>query len=206
MDRTDLLAKIASGNAKVGDKLGVECMLYRPNGASDPVASGNFIANLSVYFEPANKLQVLPEWIGTFDFSLTLQGDYLAAAGGGVYFIAAQTAFSPVVCIETNASFGMTRPVAADDFGASNYSAVGSNAAIELIAGWPGYLAISGRAKDGEAENNMGLAAWEILLPVLPVVPLVADLVTDNSGRIFVVTAAERTLLGWTLHVKQASS
>ena len=206
MNRADLLAKIAAGGGRIAQRLGIECSVYRPSGISDPIVAANFIEALPIYLEPAEKLQERPEWIGTFDFSNSLQGDYLVSADELTYFIAAQTAFAPLVCVQTNAILSVTRPVAVSNFGYNEYDGVTNSTTQDVISGWPGSLLASGRAKDGEAADNMGLAAWDIMLPILPAVPLVADLVTDDSGRIFVVTAAERTLLGWQLHVKQASS
>lgn len=206
MDRAELLAKVAVGNAHVAGQVGVVCAVYRPNGVSAPIVSANLIQSLPVYLEPAERLQERPEWIGTFDFGNTLRGDYLVAVGGPTYFIGAQTGLAPVVCVQTNAILSMTRPVAASNFGADGYSGVADSMMQNLISDWPASLVASGWAKDGEAVDNMGLAAWEIMLPIMSVVPFVADLVTDDLGRIFVVTAAERTLLGWLLHVKQASS
>ncbi len=206
MDRAELLAKVAAGNAHVAGQVGVVCNVYRPNGISAPIASANLIQSLPVYLEPAEKLQERPEWIGTFDYSYTRQGDYLVDVGGTTYFIGAQTGLAAVVCVQTNAILSVTRPVAVSNFGADGYSGVVDSLMQGLICEWPASLVVSGRAKDGEAEDNMGLAAWEIMLPVMSVIPLVADVVTDDLGRIFVVTAAERSLLGWLLHVKQASS
>jgi hypothetical protein len=206
MNRAELLAKVAAGNAHVAGRVGVVCAVYRPNGVSAPIVSANLIESLPVYLEPAEKLQERPEWIGTFDFGSTLRGDYVVAVDGTTYFIGAQTGLAPVVCVQTNAILGMMRPAAVSNFGADGYSGVIDSLMESLISDWPASLVASGRAKDGEAIDNMGLAAWEIMLPALPVIPLVADLVTDDLGRIFVVTAAERTSLGWLLHVKQASS
>jgi len=206
MNQAELLGKIASGNATVAQYLGTSCSQYRPTGPGNPITTGNLIGTLPVFLTPSDKLQDHPEWIAEFDFSGTQQGDYLVTAAGVNYFIAAQVPFTPMVCVQTNAVVSLLRPVGITEFTSGAYSGVLASSSDTLLSDWPVSLAASGRAKQGELPNDDGLAAWVLLLPPIPVVPLVTDLIKDNIERSFVVTAVEQNALGWQLHVKQASS
>jgi len=206
MNQVELLAKIAAGNGKVASYLGSACSQYRPSSAVSPLGAGNLLGTLPVFLAPSERLQEHPEWIAQFDYSATQQGDYLVTPVGTIYFIAAQVGFAPLVCVQTNAIVSLARPVGITSFETTGYSGLIIASSDTLLSAWPASLVASGRAKQGEAVNDDGLSAWVILLPVLPIVPLVADLIIDDLHRNFVVTAAERTSLGWQLHVKQASS
>ena len=206
MNQVELLAKIAAGNGKVASYLGSVCSQYRPSSAASPLAAGELLGTLPVFLAPSERLQEHPEWIAQFDYSDTQQGDYLVTPEGTIYFIAAQVGFAPLVCVQTNAIVSLARPVGITSFETTGYSGLIIASSDTLLSAWPASLVASGRAKQGEAVNDDGLSAWVILLPVLPIVPLVADLIIDDLHRNFVVTAAERTSLGWQLHVKQASS
>jgi len=206
MDQAALLAKIAAGNGQVAQYLGSSCSQYRASGTSAVITVGNLIGSLPAYLVPSEKLQEHPEWIGMFDTTATLQGDYLVVPEGTIYFIAAQVPFTPLLCIQTNATVGLSRPIGVSAIDGGGYSGVSATTSEVLLAGWPASLAASGKAKQGETPNDDGLSAWVVLMPPLPLVPLVGDIVGDDIGRSFVVTAAERTSLGWQLHTKQASS
>jgi len=205
MNQTKLLAKIAAGNGRVAQYLGTICSQYRPSGISTPIAAGNLVGLLPVHLTPAEKLQEHPGWVGVFDYTGTLQGDYLVTTTV-TYFIAAQVAFTPLICVQTNAIMNLVRPLGITAIGSGGYSGVIALSSDTLLTGWPASLQASGRAKQGVVPNDDGLSAWVFLLPAIPVVPMVADMITDDLERTFVVTAAERTSLGWQLHAKQASS
>jgi len=206
MNQAELLGKIAAGNARVAQYLGTSCSQYRPDGASNPIVAGNLIGVLPVFLTPSEKLQEHPEWIAEFDYSDTLQGDYFVTVTGTTYFIAAQVAFAPIVCMQTNAIVSLVRPEGITAVGTGGYSGVIALSADTLLSDWPVSVAASGRAKQGEVPNDDGLSAWVFLLPLLPIIPMVADIITDNLQRTFIVNAAEHTSLGWQLHAKQASS
>ena len=206
MNQVDLLQKLAAGNANVAERLGIPYSHYRPSGAYNPMASTNMLGQLDAYLLPIDKLQEKSQWVAWFDCSKTLPGDYLVTSAGVTYFIGSQVAFAPLMCVLTNASVSLVRPVSVTSADTAGYSGVVTAFSDTLLTGWPASLTASGRAKAGPVPDDEGLSGWVILLPALPVEPLVADLLIDNLERTFVVTSAELTGLGWQVHAKQVSS
>lgn len=206
MNQALMLAKTAAGWGKVALYLGVTCQQYRPAGTSEVITPGNLVGPLAAFFSPSEPSQEQPQWIGQFDFSGSLPGDYLVTPSGVSYFIGTQQPFLPIICVQTNSIVSLVRPAGISGILGSGYSGVVISSDNTLLESWPASLLAAGKAKQGELPDDEGLGVWVLLLPALPVTPAVADLVTDGLRRCFVVTAAEVTSLGWQLHVKQVSS
>jgi hypothetical protein len=196
--------------------LGSANYAFRPRGIANPIAIGNRYLTLAAAFNPQDDRfrhaggysQAL--WHGIFDAAYTKPGDYLVGPAG-TYFIVAQQQLLPVLCVVTNRTVTLSRPMAQLADGVNPYGGVQRATAQPILIGWPGNLLDAGSGRGdlvglpGDAMNAMA----KLLLPPLPdaaMAPRVADLMTDDLGRNWTVGAAEQGLLGWRLSLKQASS
>ncbi len=193
------------------------CDLYRPKDSSAPLASGNRILRLPAAFvathdptAPVPYGDVL--WNGIFDAAYARAGDYLVGYDG-LFFIASAPRLGPVLCVKTNRTVTLTRPSGSGVAGLSRYGGVLAAQATPLMSGWPASVLGSRRdggrgALPGDAQGLPGGAGgWEMLLPQASGVVLrPGDLVSDELGRMAVLSSAELTALGWRLFARQAAS
>ena len=76
--------------------------------------------------------------------------------------------------------------------------------AVTVLEAWPAsVVGLSARLVGNLPETRFGY--WSVLLPTLPAAPQIADVVTDDSGRIFVVGAAEQNDQGWRLTAREVA-
>jgi hypothetical protein len=150
-----------------------------------------------------------PLWFAVYDTSYTLPGDYLVGPMG-TFFIAAQPAFLPTVCVLTNRILTIRRASGAACAGINGYGGVKARDEVMLLEDWPASMLTesSGARTSGALPDEPGPATWSILLPALPDTAFIElradDLITDETGLTATITAVERSTLGWRLSVTQA--
>lgn len=210
--RADLLQdRIARGLGRGAAHLGIPHDLLRPRGPDDPLDPANRVMRLPAAFSAQDGKFARPNgygpalWTGVFDTAYARVGDYLRGPSG-IFFIAARQALLPVLCVQVNRTASLSRPAAPASAGANAYGGVSRAGATSLLGNWPASVLSAGGGERGELPSDANLPFWSVLLPVLPVTPRSADLVTDDLGRSFVVSTAEESALGWRLVVKQAAT
>jgi hypothetical protein len=206
MDGVKLQDRISRGMGVAARRLGTPYTVYRPVAANAPLSSRNGIITLYAAFNAGDDGFRRPQgygqavWWGIYDAAYTQAGDYLSGAAG-IFFVASQLPLLPVECIKTNRVLMVARssPVVA-----GGYSGLVATGSETVLAGWPAsVLSLNTRISGSLPETRFG--NWSVLLPALPVAPQIADIVTDDTGRIFVVGAAEQSDLGWRLVVREVA-
>ena len=206
MDGITLQDRINRGMGVAARRIGSPYTVYRPAGPVNPILSRNFVISLSAAFSAGDdnfrKADSVgrSQWLGVFDAAYTLPGDYLVGRAG-VFFIASQVPLLPVQCVKTNRVVTVTRPAPPAPGG---YSGLISGAHELVLRGWPAsVLALTTRVSGNLPETRFG--SWNLLLPLLPVSPQAADVVSDDTGRNFVVGSAEQSGLGWRLTLREVA-
>lgn len=188
---------------------------YRPQDVADPLAPTNRFLRLHALFSGRMGKFLRPDGYGEplvhgfFDSAYTRPGDYLVQPDGTTWFIASQEPLLPVLCIRTDRVVSFARAVAPSSTGVNGYGGVTATTTLPLLSNWP--ASVTGAAGSGQPEaglpSDSTVPYWTVLLPAFPGVLLMpADLMTDDLGRNAVVSAAEKTALGWRLSVKQATT
>ena len=208
MDGQKLQSLISKGMAVAGRLLGTPYVVYRPKGANSPTGPRNRLIVLNAAFAAAGKGSTRAPgygqavWQGSFDARYTQAGDYLVGASG-TFFVAQQWPGLPVQCVLTNRSVTIVRPTAAAQ---GTYSGFFASPGERVIIGWPASILESGEHGGSARPQETRLGNWQILLPVLPVAPHAADVITDDLGSTYVIGAAEQSSLGWRLLVRQLAA
>jgi hypothetical protein len=204
---------IYRGLGRAGLVVGDWCELFRPDGGEAPLAATRRVLRLMAAFtapdgrfaKPPTHGQVY--WHGLFDAAYSRAGDYIRRADGAVWFVAAQQALHPVLCVRANRVIDVLRPVQAAGPGLAAYGGAGEPAVV--LRGWPASMVRGGGAGLGEAELPEALqgGTWTVLLPGMAGVVLrEGDLVQDDLGRLGVIAQAELSEPGWRLAVRRAGS
>jgi hypothetical protein len=147
-------------------------------------------------------------WYGVFDAAYTQPGDYLVQ-DEGTWFVASQHRFLPVLCVRADRVVTFSRPEPPAGSGVTGYGGVTAANMTPLMTNWPAsILAASGGGRPfANLPSDNTVPCWNVLIPRCPEVILrPTDLMSDDLGRIAVVTAAELTELGWRTTVKQVST
>jgi hypothetical protein len=204
MDSWLLQNMIAKGMGVAARKLGRPFNVYRPDGAMQPLAPRNRAIKLFAVFQAEDGAPHAPDygealWQGIFDSVYTRVGDYLVGETE-TYFVAGQKPALPVQCVLTNRVVTVVRPAPAAQGGYSGFYATSGE---PVIMEWPCSLLEAGGRGGGAGPNETRFGNWMILLPALPVPIEVADVVSDECGGTYVVSAAEQSTLGWRLLVRQ---
>ena len=211
MDGFRLQGLLSKGEGQAGRRLGTPFVVYRPRARRAPLASRNRVIKLNAAFNAASGGSHHapgygdPNWVGLFDTLYTKSGDYLSGRDtyGNVatYFIAAQRPLLLPQCIKTNCLITISRAPAPLP---GAYGGMVAELATCVIDGWPGsLLAQNARLSGSLPETRYG--SWSLLLPALPVVILVGDVITDDQGRSFLTAAAEQSDLGWRIGLRQVA-
>jgi len=212
---------IRRGIGRAAAAAGTWCDAYRASGPHAPLALANRFLRLPAIFSPvAGFAQPVSygaaTWTGLFDAAATRPGDYLVRSPGGadggdhgIWFIAAQQPFLPVLCVRATRMVSFQRPAPLGATGVNRYGGVLRDDAIKLATAWPASVLAGGGLGVDRADlpADAAPAAWMVLLPALDDVVLrPGDLMTDDLGRTGLLAAAERTDLGWRLQVKQTTT
>jgi hypothetical protein len=208
MDGGKLQVLVAKGLSVAGRVLGAPYVVYRPEGASQPTSQRHRLIVLNAAFSaPGNGAPKAPSygqplWQGYFDARYTQAGDYLVGESG-IFFIAQQWLGLTPQCVLTNRHVTIVRPTAAAQ---GNYSGFFASPGERVIIGWPASLLESGEHAGSAKPAETRLGNWQILLPILPAAPHVADVITDDLGATYVIGTAEESSLGWRLLVRQLAA
>lgn len=221
MDSATLQSRIYKGYGKVALRIGPVYTQYRPRGPANPLATAynrinaSFNAEDMTYGRP-NKYGK-PTWYCVFDGSEAKVGDYLVGKDG-TFFIAAMQMTLPILCVECNRKVRISRMAAPLQVGAVGYSAIVEGAATDvlgvsdaagnLVTGWPGSILIGGRSdKVTDIGGAVKSSGWQALLPPsVPITIMQGDILHDDLNRKYAVYAAELTDLGWRLNINEVHS
>ena len=207
MDGTRLQALLERGAGIAALHVGTPYLGYRPALAAAPLSATAQYGPIMAAFDARRGRSQQPPpvaesvWVGVFDTGVTATGDYLVGAAGS-FFIAAQPALLPPVCILTNRTLSLSRPGAPGQVGANGYGGVSKALQTTLLAGWPGLVTDASGASPG-LPGEQRLAAWSVRLPALPVEPQAGDMLGDDVGRSYVVVAAGQADGFWQLAARQ---
>lgn len=195
---------VSKGCGVAARRIGIPYIVYRPHGTLNPIVSSNRIIKLCAAFLPVSGTATGSIgyagllWRGIFDSLYTRPGDFLQGPDA-TFFVASQWPAQPVLCIQTGNIVTINRPqVSVND----SYSGFIPSAAQQLISGWPALLTAAGGRIAGTLPESQ-FCNWTAFLPALPHPPQVADIITDDLGRCFVIAAAQPSDLGWRLAMRQ---
>ena len=192
----------ALGNA--ARRIGTQYIVYHPRGCIAPLSPRHRVIKLHAGVEPIRGAGAgvggygVALWRGIFDSLYTSPGDYLQGHGG-TFFIASQLPLQPILLVKTTHVVTISRPLPVASGG---YSGFTENSASLIIEGWPALLVEAGGRIEGTLPKTH-YCNWLILLPSLPTLPEVADVLSDDLGRRFVVASAQLNDLGWRLRARQ---
>jgi hypothetical protein len=214
MDGIRLADRLAYGAGCAARRIGFLHDAYRPDGAAVPIDLAKRFLRLCVAFVLPGGSVAGPSGFGVpyrqawADWSYLRVGDYLAGPEGTV-FIAAIEPPKPMLVVMTNAMVGLARPAAPVLAGLNPYGAVLPGTQSVLLSGFPASLLVGGvddRTRVGLPDDTK-VPGFTALLPAVPCVqPHVADILSDERGERFVITAVELVNGVWRLSLVQAVS
>jgi hypothetical protein len=215
MDARQLNDRVARGLGQAALRLGEGYEAFRPRGAVAPLARGNLLLRLNValHGEDQNWQRSArygdASWFAVHDTAYTRPGDYLRGPHG-TFFIAAQPLLLPTVCILTNRILRFVRANGAQMAGANGYGGLERCDERLLLEGWPASVLNGSMSSHGSGDlpGEPGPQRWVVLLPVLQGPEAIElktdDVMTDETGTSAVISAVERSELGWRLVATQA--
>lgn len=214
MDATRLQDRVRWGLNVAARSIGGPADAYRPHGPINPLDLTNRYLRLHAFFASSDSGFARTNaygaalWQGIFDAAYTQVGDYLVQSDS-IWFIAAQPALLPVLCVRTTRVVSFTRPAAPLVAGVNEYGGVTPATNSPILTNWPASVlgASGGGTPTADLPTDASVPYWTVLLPACPGVVLqLSDLMTDDLGRSAVVSSAELSNLGWRLSVKQATT
>lgn len=226
MDGQRIQDLISRGMGTAARQVGMSCDAYRPSGTLDPLAPANRYLRLQAAFDaedPAfrrSNAYGRAVWYGVFDSAYTRPGDYLVECESGrTWFIAAQPALLPVICVLTNRVVSFARPARPEEPGANSYGGITRGNLVPLMGNWPASVLAGGFGgrEPADLPADVRLGGYDVLVPAAPRDPLgrgsgiavalrVDDLMSDDLGWKYVLSSAELSELGWRLSVKLATT
>jgi len=216
MDGVTLQDRINRGLGTAARAIGLVCDAFRPSGPDDPLQPTNRYLRLTAAFNAQDprfartNAYGVAVWYGVFDAAYTRIGDYLVERlSGTAWFIAAQQALLPALCVRTNRVVTFERAAAPKRTGTNAYGGVTQGSSTVLLTGWPASVlaAAPTERSDGGLPGDVRLGSFAVLLPAWPGTVLRSgDLMSDDVGRSFAVSTAELSELGWRLGVRQVAS
>lgn len=214
MDGVRLADRLSYGAGCAARRIGFLHDAYRPDGPTEPVELAKRFMRLAVAFVAPGGGVNAPTGFGVpyrqawADWSYLQVGDYLAGPEGCA-FVATIEPPRPMLVVMTNSMLDLSRPAAAVFPGANPYGAPSPTTQTKLISRFPASLLVSGmgdRTRAGLPDDTR-VPGFVAMLPALPCVqPRVADLVTNERGERFIVTAIELVGGVWRLSLIQAVS
>ena len=215
MDAARLNDRVARGMGQAALRLGEIYEAFRPRDSIEPLSPANRLLCLNAAFHSEDKdwnrsaRYDQPLWFAVHDTAYTQPGDYLRGPAG-TFFIAAQPPLLPTVCVLTNRVVSFARADGARQPGSNGYGGVQQREETLLLDSWPAsvLMASAGARSAGALPGEPGPAGWMVRLPALHGSGAVElrqdDLMTDETGTRAVISAVERTELGWRLTATQA--
>jgi hypothetical protein len=214
MDGVKLADRLAYGAGCAARRAGFLHDAYRPDGPVKPVDLARRFLRLCVAFVlPGGAVGApagfaVPYRQAWADWSYLRAGDYLAGPEG-VAFIAMIEPPKPMLVVMTNAVVDLVRPAKPVLAGLNQYGAITPGTETVLLAGFPASLLVGGvgdRTRVGLPDDTR-VPGFITMLPVVAgVTPQVADLMLDEHGRKYVVTAVETLNAMWRFSLVQAVS
>jgi hypothetical protein len=214
MNRDRLLDKVRWADNVVARVIGQQAVAYRPSGAGNPLEPAQAYLRIPAAFTHLGGSFKRPPGYevglctGIYDASYTRPGDYLVV-GDRSWFIAAQEAFFPNLCVESGRLVSFARVQSPSTPGAGSYAGITAATSVAITGYWPANVAELSNSGKGAAglPTDTPTSSWSVLLPPIPSVTLrVSDVMADDMGRTGVVFAAELTRLGWRLGVKATTA
>ena len=210
MDAAGIQRKINRGAGIAAKKLGQVCDQRRPFRAINPVGEDARMGRVMAHFDPDFKFQAQkpnlygkPVWGVLLDRHATHVGDYLIGSSG-TYYLVGQQPLLPTAAVECNRVVSLKRPGPSLRAGVNTYSGRTDANDVTYLAGWPVSILTGGRTQAGRADlpGDVPDKGAQLLMPAWPGVTIrTSDMVHDDQGRVFDVSAAELTDLGWRLEL-----
>lgn len=214
MNGVKLADRLAYGAGCVARRVGFVHDAFRPDGPEAPLDPARRILRLSVaYALPGGSVSAPSGFAAPFrqgwaDWSYLRPGDYLAGPEG-MGFVAAIEPPKPMLVVMTNAVVTLTRTAVPVLAGLNPYGASTRVTETMLLRGFPASLLVGGgadRSKSG-LPDDARLPGFTAMLPVVAgVQPSVDDVLMDEAGGRFVLTAVEAVGAVWRLSLVQAVS
>jgi hypothetical protein len=213
VDAAGIQAKVSRGYAIAASKLGLPFSVYRATGPMDPVSRDNLMGSLPAAFSVNGDFTKPPgfkdpSWRAYVDGSQTMPGDYLVEVeptqtgqSPRTFYILSQAPLSPISAVMCHNVMSFARPSApAKDV--SGYSQPGP--ATPILTNWPCSFVIGTKGERSESglprdSRNPWYAAT---LPDVGTEIRTDDVCTDELGHRYLVSAAERSDLGWRLSLQ----
>ena len=201
---------IQAGNGFATAVLGKPYQFYRPGSASAPMASSYgtiavWMTEDEKFSSPRSSQFGKASCYGLFDRTTTRPGDYLTGPAG-TFFIAGEDSLNSTLLIECNAVLSFFSRASAPSKGDDQvYLGRTTATDVPIMGGWPASVLIKtrGDTSQNDLPSEPKQALFEVLLPAYPGITLAsANLVTDDQGRRFTLSATERSALGWRLYAQ----
>lgn len=204
MDGDTLQKKVYQGYGKAALRIGQLSYVYRPVEAFDPLTV--CMATILAAFTTNDKFSKPseyghPTWKAIVDGTELCVGDYLVTPDS-TFFIAAMQHLLPILAVSCNRTISLVRVDQPGEEGAVGYGGITEANKTPIMGNWPASIL---QGTKGE-KNLAGLPGdervpwWSVLLPQFAgVVIVTSDLIIDDLGRLYVVSSAELTDLGWRL-------
>lgn len=215
MDGTKLQGKVYYGYAKSAKRIGLPFSQYRPATAMNPVSGPMLVGTILASFNAQDMKYSKPNtygkavWYCLADGRLMAVGDYFVGAPG-TFFIASMQPLLPIQAVECNRVVTVYRPQQQAGVGAVGY---GGNTQINqtaIITAFPASILINSKADKGPVNlpGDTRSAWWNLLLPPIPSTVVIedADIVIDDLGNRYTVSAAELTDMGWRITMAESET
>lgn len=209
MNGLKLQAKIYKGYGLAAKRIGFPYDVHRPADPLHPI--GAALATLPASFNQEfsyrrpNKYGVAT-WMGIFDASACLVGDYLIGRQG-TFFIAAMQDTLPLFMVQTNRVVSVLRVGMDSGVGQIGYGGATAANEVPMLSGWPASVLQGTKGERNEVllPGDVRTPWWLILLPAWPGVVLrTSDVISDDLNRRYIVSSAELTDMGWRITAMQA--
>lgn len=216
MDGTKLQGKVYYGYAQSAKRIGLPFNQYRPAVATtSPIAPTYLLQSILASFNAQDMKYSKPNtygkpvWYCLVDGRQTAVGDYLVGAPG-TFFIASMQPLLPIQAVECNRTVTVFRPQQQPTVGAGSYGGNTAQNQTVIAKGFPASILINAKADKGSVNlpGDTRQAWWNLLLPPIPgdVIIQDADIVEDDIGNRYVVSAAELTDMGWRITMAESET
>ena len=197
---------VASGLGQAGRVLGSAHMICRPTSAIN-VLVDVAVGTVTGVFDPADTFTLVSSdyrkqcqayFLG--DASLLQAGDYLI--GLQTWFVCQIEALRPASCILCNRTLSVMAPATASSAGVNSYGGATQATNAILASGWPASVLAKTHIEIDPTRlpSDTKTSFFEILLPSMPGVVLsFGQLLEDEIGQNYIISAAELSVTGWRL-------